>query len=121
MHIPSFDPLNLVLLATLISTVSAFWRMPCPSRLIQERIDPVVYPGFVSAHVHTVSGGSGFGYNMSFPQARASDCTSCPIKEDLSAYWTPKLYYLAQNGSFYGVPQAGDGAGTTGGMTVYYL
>ena len=121
MHIPSFNSVNLALLATFTSTTSAFWRMPCPSRLIQERIDPIVYPGYVSAHVHTVSGGNGFGFNMTFAQARASECSSCPIKEDLSAYWTPKLYYQAENGSFYGVPQAGDGTGVTGGMTVYYL
>ena len=88
---------------------------------MQERIDPLIYPGKVGAHVHTVAGGSGFGFTMSYDQARAAPCSSCPITQDLSAYWTPKLYFQAQNGSFIGVPQAGDGSGTTGGMTVYYL
>ncbi|KAI4195582.1 MAG: hypothetical protein LQ348_002431 [Seirophora lacunosa] len=42
-----------------------------------------------------------------------SNCTSCEIQDDLSAYWTPPLYYQHSNGSFEEVPH--------GGMTVYYL
>lgn len=116
------NTLSVALVAGLAGPAAAFWRMPCPSRLIDERIDPIIFPGYVSAHVHTVAGGSGFGYNMTYEQARESACTSCPISQDLSAYWTPKLYYHdVQNGSFLSVPQAGDGVGMLGGMTVYYL
>ncbi|KAK0835774.1 hypothetical protein LTR73_000273 [Friedmanniomyces endolithicus] len=109
-------------LATLLSApVAAFWRMPCPGRLVLERIDPLIFPGIVSPHVHTVSGGSGFGFETSYEQQRASACSSCPIKQDLSAYWTPKLYYMGEGGSYFeDVPQAGEGNGVTGGMTVYY-
>ncbi|RMY71810.1 hypothetical protein D0863_04914 [Hortaea werneckii] len=108
-------------LATLFSAPSeAFWRMPCPGRLVQERIDPIVDPGEVSGHVHTVSGGSGFGFETSFEQQRQSACSSCPVKPDLSVYWTPKLYFMDQDGHFEDVPQAGEGEGVTGGMTVYY-
>lgn len=106
--------------ALLTAPASAFWRMPCPSRLVEERIDPIVSPGEVSGHVHQVAGGNGFGFEMTYADARASDCSSCPITQDLSNYWTPALYYHAQNGSFIRVPQAGDGEGVTGGMTVYY-
>ena len=109
------------LLALSISPVSAFWRIACPGRLVQERIDPIVNPGAVSAHVHTIAGGDGFAAEMTYDQARASNCSSCPIKQDLSNYWTPSLYYHAQNGSFISVPQAGDGKSVEGGMTVYYL
>ncbi|KAK1060229.1 hypothetical protein LTR74_012048 [Friedmanniomyces endolithicus] len=109
-------------LATLLSgPVAAFWRMPCPGRLVLERIDPLIFPGIVSPHVHTVSGGSGFGFETSYEQQRASACSSCPVKQDLSAYWTPKLYYMGEGGSYFeDVPQAGEGNGVTGGMTVYY-
>lgn len=58
---------------------------------------------------------------MDYEDARSSSCSSCPIKQDLSNYWTPALYYQNQNGSFESVPQSGDGAGNLGGMTVYYL
>ena len=46
-------------LAALAGPAAAFWRMPCPSRLIDERIDPLIFPGQVSAHTHTVVGGNG--------------------------------------------------------------
>lgn len=110
-----------VLAASLVAPAVAFWRMPCPGRLVLERIDPIISPGSVSGHVHTVSGGSGFGFNTTYEQQRASACSSCPIKQDLSAYWTPKLYYKYKNGSmFEDVLQAGEGPGSTGGLTVYY-
>lgn len=106
--------------AALASTANAFWRMPCGGRLLLERADPVVFPGEVSPHVHTISGGNGFGFSMDYEQANASTCSSCAIKKDLSNYWTPKLYYMAEDGTFEDVPQSGEGNGKTGGMTVYY-
>lgn len=112
---------RLVLVTYLCATVEAFWRMPCPGRLVLERVDPIISPGKVSGHVHTVSGGSGFGFSTNFLQQRASACSSCPIKQDKSVYWTPKLYYMSEDGQFEDVPQAGEGNGITGGMTVYYL
>lgn len=36
---------------------SAFFRVPCPGRIVTERADPIVSPGSVSGHVHTISGG----------------------------------------------------------------
>ncbi|GAB7352366.1 hypothetical protein MBLNU459_g2805t1, partial [Dothideomycetes sp. NU459] len=109
------------LVAALAAPASAFFRMPCPGRIVSERADPVVAPGAVSGHVHSIAGGNGFDFEMTYETARSSDCSSCPIKQDLSNYWTPKLYYQYQNGSFEDVPQAGDGNGVYGGMTVYYL
>ncbi|KAI9724661.1 MAG: hypothetical protein M1828_003530 [Chrysothrix sp. TS-e1954] len=95
--------------------------MPCPSRLISERADPLISPGQISGHVHTISGGNAFALNLDYAEARNSTCSSCPIKEDLSAYWTPKLYmHYAANDSFVQVPQAGDYNGALGGMNVYY-
>lgn len=114
------NALTLGLSALLTAPTSAFWRMPCPSRLLQERADPIVSPDHVSAHVHTIAGGNSFGFTMNYTQARKSLCSSCPVKQDLSNYWTPVLYYRAENGSFINVPQVGDGNDTTGGMIVYY-
>lgn len=37
--------------------------MSCPGRIVTERIDPIVSPGAVSGHVHTVSGGNVSGQN----------------------------------------------------------
>jgi hypothetical protein len=36
------------------------------------------------------------------------DCTSCAVKQDKSAYWTPAMYFLdADTGEFSPVPQVG--------------
>ncbi|GAB7345585.1 hypothetical protein MBLNU457_3887t1 [Dothideomycetes sp. NU457] len=108
-------------LVALAAPAHAFWRMPCPGRLITERADPIINPGGISGHVHTIAGGNGFNFTMDYDSTQTSTCSSCPIKQDLSNYWTPSLYYMEKNGSFTSVPQAGDGSGTQGGMTVYYL
>ncbi|ORY19293.1 hypothetical protein BCR34DRAFT_210422 [Clohesyomyces aquaticus] len=44
----------------------------------------------------------------------ASDCTSCRVKQDKSAYWTPTMNFIYQNGTTVVVPQIG-------GMLAYYL
>lgn len=118
----------------------AFFRMSCPGRIVRDRIDPIVNPGKIAGHAHTISGGSGFKADMSYADARASKCSSCPIKvspiytfdthyngtltdaqEDLSNYWTPQLYVRMNDGTFKPVPAMGDPNDTQGGMTVYYL
>jgi hypothetical protein len=108
--------------------VHAFWRMGC-STLEIGRIDPVVQPGVVSNHVHTVVGGNSknilsisapwsnfmadFGVNSTGATLLESSCTSCELQADKSAYWTPLLYYQYPNGSFIDVPHTG--------ALVYYL
>lgn len=110
----------LSLAALLPVPVDAFWRMPCPSRLLDQRMDPLIAPGVVSAHVHQIAGGNGFGYTETFEDARSSSCTSCPITADYSNYWSPTLYYEGQDGTFTKASQM-DTPGSLGGMTVYYL
>ncbi|OCK72946.1 WSC-domain-containing protein [Lepidopterella palustris CBS 459.81] len=109
------------LVASLAAPVSGTFVVKCYSRLIDERADPIVNPGAPASHVHVIAGGSGFNFSMDYNQARASKCSTCNIKEDLSNYWTPKLYYHAKNGSFISVPIMGDdGYGNMGGMAIYY-
>ncbi|KAF2640037.1 WSC-domain-containing protein [Massarina eburnea CBS 473.64] len=109
-------------LAALAVPATSTFVVQCTSRLFDQRADPVIDPGVASSHVHTISGGSGFNFNMSFEDARASKCTTCNIKQDLSNYWSPKLYYKAQDGSFQDVPIIGDNqGGNLGGMAIYYL
>lgn len=121
MRSAGFSASTLGLVAAIAAPAAAFFRIPCPGRILDERVDPIVDPGAVSGHVHTIAGGNGFGFEMDYEQARTSTCSSCPIKQDLSNYWIPKLYYQYENGSFEDVTQSGDGDGVYGGMTVYYL
>lgn len=55
-----------------------------------------------------------FGPAADNAQLMAGSCTSCGVKEDLSAYWTPALYFRYTNGTTALVE-------TVGGMLVYYL
>ena len=99
--------------ALFATPTDAFFRMPCGQNIVTERIDPIVFPGIVSPHVHQVNGGNGFGFTESYADTQKATCTSCMAKQDNSNYWTPILYYQGQDGQFTIVPQ--------NGMTVYYL
>ncbi|GAA6021435.1 hypothetical protein JCM10207_004732 [Rhodosporidiobolus poonsookiae] len=96
-------------------TVDAFWRLPCQpgEQLVYARADPIVNPGALANHVHTISGASNFNLEVNFHTLRESQCTSCQVKQDMSNYWTPALYFAWRNGSFTLVDQ--------GGVTVYYF
>ncbi|ETI20140.1 hypothetical protein G647_08174 [Cladophialophora carrionii CBS 160.54] len=96
------------------SPVAAFWRLPCKSPIVVERADPIINPGAVSGHLHTIMGGNGFDFTMDYNSTQASTCSSCTVVGDNSNYWTPTLFYQHQDGTFESVDQVG-------GMTVYYL
>lgn len=48
----------LLAVAMMGNGVMAFWRMPC-SRSGLARIDPIISPGEIASHVHTIHGSSG--------------------------------------------------------------
>ncbi|KAM3071449.1 hypothetical protein ACMFMF_007920 [Clarireedia jacksonii] len=106
--------LALCLLALLATPSVAFWRLPCYQPVVVERSDPIISPGAVSGHTHTIMGGNGFGFSMTYADTQASTCTSCIVTKDLSNYWTPQLYYKGQDGTFTSVNQQG-------GVLVYYI
>ncbi len=103
-----------LLAAFAASPVSAFWRLPCKTPIVVERADPIVNPGKVSGHVHTIMGGNAFDFTMDDNTTLTSTCSSCTVTGDNSNYWTPTLWFQHQNGSFESVNQVG-------GATVYYL
>jgi hypothetical protein len=104
---------------------AALMRFEC-SKLVIERLDPLVQPGVTpSAHVHQVAGGNSFNITMTpgtYDPSKVSTCTSCTYSDDFSNYWTASLYYRAKNGSFKLVPQLTNLGlrGKNGGMTIYY-
>ncbi|GAA5842608.1 hypothetical protein JCM9279_003637 [Rhodotorula babjevae] len=81
--------------------------------LVQQRADPLTNPGGISGHVHTIAGGSNFNLDLDFETARKGACTTAVVKQDLSNYWTPTLWFWWANGSFTSVEQ--------NGLLVYYL
>ncbi|OIW25765.1 hypothetical protein CONLIGDRAFT_663429 [Coniochaeta ligniaria NRRL 30616] len=100
-------------------------RFSC-SKLVIDRLDPLVTPGQVpSPHLHQIVGGDSFNATMD-PAAHdlpaASTCTSCTFSEDFSNYWTAVLYFRARNGTYRRVPQSvSEGLRADGGITVYYI
>lgn len=74
-----------VLLLNVVS-VSGFWVFNS-APLVTERLDPVVTPGAVSPHMHTVHGGSNFAATYTYDDLYASECTTIPMTRDKSNYW----------------------------------
>ncbi|KAJ3906383.1 hypothetical protein F5879DRAFT_1069721 [Lentinula edodes] len=83
-----------------LSSVQAYFLVGVRNILVTERLDPILSPGAVSGHTHSVVGGSNFGMNITTDSLRDSECTSMPIEEDKSNYWYPHLYFQHKNGSF---------------------
>ncbi|KAJ4024395.1 hypothetical protein NW752_002964 [Fusarium irregulare] len=101
--------------AGLVGSAHAFWRMECPGRVGLARIDPIIDPGTISKHVHSIHGSSGFAETVTTEQLLDADCTSCRVTQDKSAYWHPSLYFEdSETGKFELVDQVG-------GMLAYYL
>jgi hypothetical protein len=99
-------------------------RFQC-SRLVLDRIDPLVQPSVApSAHLHQIVGGNAFSASMppSLDPSVAATCTTCDFAEDLSNYWTANLYFKSRNGTFRRVPQMVNlGLQGKEGVTVYYI
>ena len=76
--------------------VGYFWSSP----LVEARMDPIISPGQISSHVHTVIGGDGFGISMDNNAAINSQCTQSRVRGDKSSYWFPALYHHNSDGSF---------------------
>lgn len=79
--------------------VDASWRM-FANTLVSSRVDPLIAPGRVSAHVHDYVGGNNFGVTYDYNDQRGSSCSSIEIQSDLSGYWAPAVYYKGRDGSF---------------------
>jgi hypothetical protein len=111
------------LMARQFATASML-RFQC-SRLVIDRIDPLVQPGIApSVHLHQIVGGNAFNVSMSTLELDPSlaTCTTCDFSEDLSNYWTANLYFKAKNGTFKRVPQMVNlGLEGKEGVTVYYI
>jgi hypothetical protein len=104
---------------------AAMLRFSC-SRLVIERLDPLVNPGVIGTpHNHQIVGGNSFNASMepvSYDPATESTCTSCTFSEDFSNYWTANLYFQARNGTFKRVPQMVNlGLEGNEGITIYYI
>lgn len=69
--------------------------------VIYGRVDPIIFPGKASPHVHMAMGNSNMGPFLDGDSALNASCTSAQAKADKSAYWTPRLSFQSpKNGSY---------------------
>jgi len=72
-----------------------------------ERMDNILTPGAIAAHVHQIFGASGMSPDMTYDSLQSSDCTTVGAangfanSDDNSVYWHPALYMDAKDGSGY--------------------
>ncbi|PHH78570.1 hypothetical protein CDD80_6681 [Ophiocordyceps camponoti-rufipedis] len=81
------------------SALGHIFTVNCKALTIQ-RGDPIVFPGVLSPHVHTVVGGTAFALTESNEDAKASRATTCDKVLDNSNYWQPQLYHQRRDGKF---------------------
>ncbi|WVQ81577.1 hypothetical protein IAT38_003701 [Cryptococcus sp. DSM 104549] len=77
---------------------NAFWIVGHGNAGITSRVDPIVNPGAVSGHVHSVVGSSAFSPTYSYAHSIAGQCTTANIGVDHSNYWIPPLYRKVSGG-----------------------
>ena len=92
-------------LLSVVDHASAFWRLPCMSSIGLARIDPLMAFDKPGNHVHSLKGGSALSATANGSDLLNSQCTSCGVKEDKSAYWTPALYFVGADGKTEIVPE----------------
>jgi len=71
-----------------------------------QRLDPALFPGVTSPHMHDFDGGSGLAADVTYESLQASECTTARIKPDKSLYWRPSLYWNGNGTGFYPVPNS---------------
>lgn len=65
------------------------WHLDTTYLLVNERLDPIINPNGVSAHMHKVIGGSMFGANYNYDDYSNAKCSSLALQADKSNYWMP--------------------------------
>ncbi|RDX43613.1 WSC-domain-containing protein [Lentinus brumalis] len=97
---------TLVLLASLLGVANAqYWIFGGSRPIVTTRLDPVISPGSVSSHVHSVVGASRFKDVYDPADLLQSNCTTIPVQPDKSNYWAPQLYHQdQQTGMFTPIP-----------------
>ncbi|KAL8844919.1 MAG: hypothetical protein Q9176_000591 [Flavoplaca citrina] len=107
MRSASFNTKAFAFLAALAVSVSAqqdYYFNFGGSTLVQERLDPLLNPGALSGHVHSVLGGNAFAATMDFATTQSSTCTSVAVVPDKTNYWVPSVYFR-KNGKLTLVPE----------------
>ncbi|ODN89698.1 WSC domain-containing protein [Cryptococcus wingfieldii CBS 7118] len=88
------------IIAALAAPANAYFILSHPV-LETTRLDPIVSPGVISGHVHSVVGGNNFDKTMTYNSTQQGTCTTATVSVDKSNYWTPQLYYYSPTDDTY--------------------
>jgi hypothetical protein len=73
--------------------------------LTYARMDPSLYPGTVSPHLHSFDGANGLASTTTYKGLMDSTCTTARVKSDKSLYWRPSLFWNGNGTGNYRVPE----------------
>ncbi|WWC97770.1 hypothetical protein V866_004656 [Kwoniella sp. B9012] len=78
----------------LLSTVAAdpFFVVQHGNAVVTSRRDPIISPGGISGHLHSIVGSSSFKPSYEYQNSINGKCTSANVNVDKSNYWVPQLY-----------------------------
>ncbi|ENI10855.1 hypothetical protein COCC4DRAFT_184036 [Bipolaris maydis ATCC 48331] len=69
-----------------------------------QRLDPGLFPGVESPHLHSFDGGNGLKQTVDYAGLQDSSCSTARVKSDKSLYWRPTLFFKSDAG-FQRVPE----------------
>lgn len=109
MHSRPWTFLLPLLFQTLLSAAAdcadqPYWSFTNLEPLGHDTLDPAIYPGRLSPHLHQFNGGNGLTKDMRHGTLLESSCTTNRIKFDKSLYWFPGLFFQNATNEFYLVP-----------------
>ncbi|KAH9864776.1 hypothetical protein IAQ61_008721 [Plenodomus lingam] len=70
-----------------------------------QRLDPALYPGTESPHLHSFDGGNALSASTDFAETQTSTCSTARIKPDKSLYWRPSIFWNGNGTGFHRVPE----------------
>ncbi|KAF2029022.1 hypothetical protein EK21DRAFT_68461 [Setomelanomma holmii] len=73
--------------------------------LSYQRIDPALFPGTQSPHLHSFDGGNGLSASTDFAATQDASCSTARVKTDKSLYWRPALFWNGNGTGFHRVPE----------------
>ncbi|BEI84169.1 hypothetical protein CcaverHIS002_0407730 [Cutaneotrichosporon cavernicola] len=89
---------------SLVTPVEAGLFVVAAGTIAVARIDPIVNPGEIGGHVHSLFGASNIRDVLNTPEEQLrAQCTTAKVQDDKSSYWVPTLYYIRKDGTYEGM------------------
>lgn len=70
-----------------------------------QRLDPALFPGRESTHLHSFDGGIALSASTNYAQTQTSSCSTARVKTDKSLYWRPSLFWNGNGTGFHRVAE----------------